>query len=203
MSGERESLWGVQRRKPVAHDERVDAGAGGTPKERRVLDLQQQAGNSAVTGAVQRSIWGDDDSWLGGVGSMFPALGGGGGATSKGAEGPAPMMGGFGPDTAKVVDEGPHGGPGAGLDGGAGALGGAKSGTKDFESDEVGPAEAAAKGYGENEVGEDDAGAKGYWDGGFDTSGNEYKDPVGPEYENPGAAGGAAGGGSQYGDEYK
>ena len=102
MSGERDSLWGVQRRKPVAHDERVDDGAGGNPKEAHVLDLQQKAGNAAVTGVVQRSLWGDD-SWLGGVGSMFPAAGGGG-------------MG-F-PDVSKAVE--PDQDPGAG----AGAFGG-------------------------------------------------------------------------------
>ena len=101
MSGERDSLWGVQRRKPVAHDERVDDGAGANPKEAHVLDLQQKAGNAAVTGVVQRSLWGDD-SWLGGVGSVFPATGGGG-------------MGGF-PDVSKAVE--PDQGAGAGAFGG-------------------------------------------------------------------------------------
>lgn len=103
MSGERESVWGVQRRKPVARDERVDDGAGGTAKEAHVLDLQQKAGNAAVTGVVQRSLWGDD-SWLAGVGSMFPAAGGG--------------MGMGGPDVSKVVE------PDQGAGGGAGAFGG-------------------------------------------------------------------------------
>lgn len=100
MSGERESLWGVQRRMPVARDERVDEGTGGNPKEAHVLDLQQKAGNAAVTGVVQRSLWGDD-SWLGGVGSMFPATGGSG-------------MG-F-PDLSKVVTD--DSGAGAGAAGG-------------------------------------------------------------------------------------
>lgn len=101
MSGERESLWGVQRRMPTARgDERVDEGAGGNPKEAHVLDLQQKAGNAAVTGVVQRSLWGDD-SWLGGVGSMFPATGGSG-------------MG-F-PDLSKVVTD--DSGAGAGAAGG-------------------------------------------------------------------------------------
>ena len=110
MGGERESLWGERRRGPKATDEVDVEPSRATPKEQRVLDLQQQAGNAAVAGAVQRSMWGDDDSWLGGVGTVFPAAGGGGG------------MG--GPDTAKVVTDdvgdGGSGAPGGGAGGGSG-----------------------------------------------------------------------------------
>ena len=71
MSGERQersSIWGVQRRVPgaAAKDERSND-EGVSPKSQHVLDLQRQAGNAAVTGVVQRSMWGDD--WMEGVGN--------------------------------------------------------------------------------------------------------------------------------------
>src|SRR5689334_16453831 len=91
MSGERESLWGAQRKRPatappIAEDHNVDDGA--SPKERHVLDLQQKAGNSAVAGAVQRSLWGDLSDWFGGGDAK-----GGGGAKDLGDEQPVSEKG--------------------------------------------------------------------------------------------------------------
>ena len=61
MSG----LWGVdrQRRRPKSIDDTAakqdsDDRATSDPKTQKVLDLQQSAGNAAVTGAVQESLWG-------------------------------------------------------------------------------------------------------------------------------------------------
>ncbi len=51
---ERESLWGVQRRKARTAEE-VGQNDGASPKQQHVLDLQRSAGNAAV----QRSLWGD------------------------------------------------------------------------------------------------------------------------------------------------
>ena len=78
MSGERESLWGAQRKRPAApaEDRQVDDGA--SPKERHVLDLQQKAGNAAVAGVVQRSLWGDVSEWFGGGDAKGAEQGGGG-----------------------------------------------------------------------------------------------------------------------------
>lgn len=70
MGGERqdrESLWGARRRPPGAKGERTND-EGVSAKSQHVLDLQRQAGNAAVTGVVQRSMWGDD-SWMENVGN--------------------------------------------------------------------------------------------------------------------------------------
>ena len=61
-------LWGeVRRARPGRGGGDV---AESDPKTQKVLDLQQAAGNAAVTSAVQRSFWGglveDASSWLGG-----------------------------------------------------------------------------------------------------------------------------------------
>jgi hypothetical protein len=68
MSGERESLWGVQRRRGPSPAEDHGADDHASPKEQKLLDLQRTAGNAAVTGAVQRSMWGDMEDWFGGGG---------------------------------------------------------------------------------------------------------------------------------------
>jgi hypothetical protein len=75
------SLWGAQRKRPTAPAADVEE-AGGSPKERHVLDLQQKAGNAAVAGAVQRSLWGEVSDWFGGG----DAKGGESGFGEKGGE---------------------------------------------------------------------------------------------------------------------
>jgi len=223
VSGERESLWGVRRRKPQARDERVDDGAGANPKEAHVLDLQQKAGNAAVSGVVQRSLWGDD-SWLGNIGSMFP---GGGG------------MGTGGPDVSKAVA------PAIEPDAGAGAYGGGKfddgggykdpygggkfddgGGYKDpygggkFDGPDGGGGLIVGEGYKDGGGKFDDAygGGKmsdpsggggggvlvgeGYKDTGWNDAGDEYKSHDLP-HDDPGASGGMLGGDSDYKDEVR
>ena len=75
-----ESLWGEERAPARPRADQAEEGV--SAKSQHVLDLQRQAGNAAVAGAVQRSLWGDD-SWLRGQG------GAGGPDTSKMPGGPA------------------------------------------------------------------------------------------------------------------
>ena len=81
---ERESLWGVQRRRPTNGAEDAAGDIDSSPKAQHLLDLQRSAGNAAVTGAVaQRSLWGDATEWFGGGGfkdggSKDTGFGGGG-----------------------------------------------------------------------------------------------------------------------------
>jgi hypothetical protein len=120
MGGERQerpSIWGAQRRVPGAKDERT-SDEGVSPKAQHVLDLQRQAGNAAVTGVVQRSMWGDD--WMEGIGNgLF--VGQDNGASNQGGQ----------PQTNWNE-------PGAGLGGAGGAAGNQGAGYKEMSGGGMG-----------------------------------------------------------------
>jgi hypothetical protein len=144
-------IWGEERaHAPAPEHESPEQ----TTKERKVLDLQQQAGNAAVTGAVQRKWFGDEQavgamSRAAGLASFWQDLGGAGAAGAAGgksagggaaeyAQGGGKSAGGAAAEATKEMGAA---GAAAGAAGGKSAGGAAAQATK-----EMGAAGAAAGG---------------------------------------------------------